>query len=135
MKHFNEFTLNGTQRGFRAAGRKLLPRDASEYQFGKSARERKQRVAAEIAHSGEHLRDVYEMRVARTREALSTRSAAYVEQLFSSMVESDDPVIYYQAAFVSLGNAQWRYFKALDADWNAKTAQDADDRLMSYARG
>jgi hypothetical protein len=144
MKHVNdEFTLNGNQRGFGQAGKKLLPRDAADFQFGKNIRERRRRIAAETAHNERQAREELgaygaqrrsELQVVRTRRALSTRRAGYVERFFFNAVTGDDYEIMYQAAFLSLGNAQWRYFKALDFDFCAQQAQDADDQLLSYAR-
>lgn len=138
IKHFNEMRLDGATRGYKVTGRKLLPRDASECQFGKSARERNQRIAGELRVNTERhgdLSDGYERRIVRAREALSARRASYVERMFHSMVTGDHAEVTYQAAFLSLGHAQWRYFSALDADWSVRMAQDADDNLLSYARG
>lgn len=146
MKHFdNQFTLNGQQRGFRVSGKNLLPRDASECHYGKSIKERRRAIAAErVVHERQdraHMENFglapsrTEAQVVRTRHALSTRRAAYVERFFYNMVTGDDQDVMYQAAFLSLGNAQWRYFSALHDDWQCQMMQDADDQLLSYARG
>jgi hypothetical protein len=148
MKHlYSQFSyrMTGQQRGFRAQGRKLLPRDASECQYGKSYKERRKAIAMETAHNERSEREYLasvgaqpsraEAQVVRARMALSTRRAAYVERFFNSMMENDDHDVYYQAAFVSLGNAQWRYFKALENDWSSRMGEEADEQILGYARG
>jgi hypothetical protein len=142
---FDEMTLSGKQRGYKQAGKKLMPRDASVYYYGKSNKERRRAFAAEAKHNAESEREYLdsigqepsrsEARVERTRQALSTRRAIYVERLFEAMITGDNSETLYQAAFVALGKAQWRYFSALDNDFCTREASDADEQLLRYARG
>lgn len=140
MKYFlTEFMLSGNQRGFGLPGKKLLPRDAAECQYGKSIKERRRAVAAERKVHERQDREFMasigcepsrtESQVVRTRHALSTRRAAYVERFFYNMVTGDDQDVMYQAAFLSLGNAQWRYFTALYDDWQRQMMEDADEKM------
>lgn len=142
---YDQFKLSGAARGFRVSGKKLLPRDASLFQFGKSNAERRRALAAELAHNikseREHLASLgqkpsyIDAQVVRFRSALSTRRAKRVEQLFEDVITSDHKDEMIKAACVCLGNAQWRYFDALDNAYHAELARHADDQLLSYARG
>ena len=138
-----EMKMSATARGYKQAGKKLLCRDAAEYQYGKTNRERKRRLAAELAHNDrmerEHLVEIgaqpdkAELRVSKCREALSARRAKPVEDLFTERVNGDMEWAT-RIAKTFLGRAQWRYWRTLDADYGWRLAQDADDRLLSYAR-
>jgi hypothetical protein len=145
MKHLDTFKLSAAARGYRVAGKKLLPRDASLYQFGKSNAERRVAIAKEAAHVRASelafLESVgskpsrIDAQVERARGALSTRRATYVERVFGDAITSDQDAVFYEAAFLMLGNAQWRYYSALRSQHWAEMARYEDDKLLSYARG
>jgi len=142
---YDNFTLSGVQRGYGQSGKKLLPRDASMCQFGRSNRERRQAIAREKKYNEKRERDDFqnlgghphpaEAKVVRTRRTLSTRKAKLVERVFEEMTKGDYRDEFYKAAFMILGNAQWRYFEALENDRNCRLAEYADEKLLSYARG
>lgn len=141
---YDTFKLSATARGYRVAGKHLLPRDASLYQFGKSNAERRVAIAKEQAHNIASEREYLESigqkpsralaQVERTRKALSTRRAAYVERVFENTITSDHEPSFREAAFLMLGNAQWRYYSALSHAHYAELARYADEQLLSYAR-
>lgn len=129
---YDTFKLSAAARGYRVAGRKLLPRDASAFQFGKSNRERKRHVAAEKAHNDKYneaygYTDRSMLRIERTRKTLGTRSAKLVEFSFHNMVTSDDQDEIYERTQALMGRAEWRYFNALYDAHCAELARYAAD--------
>jgi hypothetical protein len=139
-----EMKMSAAARGYKQAGKKLICRDAADYQYGKTNRERKRRIAAELAHNErverEYLEsigstpDKSELRVARCRLVLSARRAKPVEELFMERVNGDAEWAT-KVAKALMGRAQWRYWEALDNDYCWRLAQEADDQLLAHARG